>query len=394
MRILSLHNQYRIRAGEDGSRAAVCEELGKRGHVVDEVTWDSRDIGTAKRLSVGARAIWSRESYREVAARLSQRRYDIVHVENFFPLVSPSVHYAAYRFGVPVVQSLRNYRLLCPSAVLFRNGGVCEDCVGRFVPWSGIAHGCYHDSRANTTAVAAMLVAHRTIGTWKTKVAAFVALTRTSRDVFIRGGLPAEKLYVVPNFIPRDPGVGSDRREGYLFVGRLSTEKGILTLLRAWKAAARGSSLTIIGTGPLEKKVRGIAEKDRSIKFFGALKPEEVLNYMQRAKALVFPSEWYEGLPRTIIEAYACGTPVIACNLGSMAELVDGGQTGELYEPGSVQGLLEAWKRFEAADPLAFCTRARARFEAEFTARRGIASLEAVYCDVTSKVVGRRPKKL
>ena len=214
-----------------------------------------------------------------------------------------------------MVQTLHNFRLLCPNALLFRDGRVCEDCLGRSIPWPAVVHKCYRGSRSATAAVAAMLMVHRAMGTWWEAVDVYIALAEFCRRKFIEGGLPAEKIVVKPNFIATDPGVGGGRGGYGVFVGRLAPEKGLETLLKAWKILGGKVPLKVVGDGPMTATVEGSEAKDAGIEWLGHRSAQEVYSLIGEAMFLVFPSEWYENLPRVIIEAFAKGTPVIASRL-------------------------------------------------------------------------------
>jgi glycosyltransferase involved in cell wall biosynthesis len=270
---------------------------------------------------------------------LQQGKFDVLHVQNFFPLWSPSVFYAAARCGVPVVLTLRNYRLLCVNAYLFRDNHVCEDCLGRAIPWSGIRHACYRESRAGSAVLASMIGLHKLMGTWKSKVHTYVALTDFARDKYIAGGLPAEKIVVKPNFVHPAPLPGPGGGGYALFAGRLNPEKGINTVLEAWKSAGKVLPLKLVGDGPCAEQVKAAVVASPAVEWLGRRSPEEVMELMRRAEFLVFPSEWYEGMPRTIIEAFAVGTPVIAANIGAAASMVSDGETGFHFPPADVAAL-------------------------------------------------------
>jgi hypothetical protein len=175
MRILSVHNHYQIRGGEDESCQSEERLLRDMGHQVDLYKEDNERVATIGKMRLAFRTVWSVETYQALSSQLTERTYDVVHVQNFFPLISPSVYYAAKTKGIPVVQTLRNYRLLCPNAQFFREGRVCEDCLGQFVPLPGVIHACYRESRAATAAVAAMLTVHRAMGTWHNLVDIYIA---------------------------------------------------------------------------------------------------------------------------------------------------------------------------------------------------------------------------
>ena len=381
MRILVVHNRYLIRGGEDESAAAEQEFLRQNGHEVDLYEEHNERVGELGKLRSALRTVWSTESYREMGARLRQGGYDLVHVHNFFPLISPSIYYAARAEGVPVVQSLRNYRLVCPNGVLFRDGRPCEDCLGRAVPWPGIVHACYRDSRAGTAAVAAMIGVHKHLKTWERMVSLYVAVTAFARDKLIEGGLPAAKIVVKPNFVEHAlaPGTGAG---GYaLFVGRLSSEKGLATVLAAWQRLGRALPLKIVGDGPLADHVEASAAGEPAVEYLGRRPLPEVYELMRDARFLVFPSEWYEPFGRVAIEAFACGTPVIASAMGGMAELIDDGHTGYLFRPGDGDDLAGVVERvLDHPDELDRMRRnVRAEFEAKYTPERNYQQLMTIY---------------
>lgn len=381
MRILSIHNAYQIRGGEDESRA--CEEqlLRDHGHQVD-VYEDTNDrIATLSSAQLAAKTIWSNEAYQAVKDHLTQHQVDVVHVQNFFPLISPAVHHAAKAAGVPVVQTLRNYRLLCPNGLFFRQGSVCEDCLGKAIPYPGVLHGCYRESRPASAGVAAMMVAHRALKTWTHTVDYFIALTEFARQKFIEGGLPAHKIIVKPNFVAPDPGVGQGDGGFMLYVGRLSVEKGLDTLIEAWRRLEHPVPLKIVGDGPLAGLVTEAAQQLDTVEWLGRRPMTEVHQLMGQATAVVFPSKWYETFGRVAVEAFAKGTPVVAANIGAIAELVKSGYTGQLFCPGDPDDLATQVK-WVVEHPAAVQTmrhQARAEFEAKYTAAANYRRLIDIY---------------
>src|SRR5262245_60882422 len=234
MRILVVHNHYQQAGGEDEVFRAEAALLGERGHAVFTLTAENGPVHGLHALTAARDAVWSTGFRRALSEMLRQTRPDVAHFHNTFFRMSPSAYYACRDAGVAVVQPLHNYRLLCPSATFYRHRRVCEDCVGRVIALPGIRHGCYRGSRGQTAVVAGMLTTHRWLGTWRQCVDSYVAMTEFARAKFIAGGLPADKIAVKPNFCAVDPGMG-DGAGGYaLFVGRLSVEKGIATLMDAW----------------------------------------------------------------------------------------------------------------------------------------------------------------
>lgn len=381
MRILSIHNSYQIRGGEDESREAEQRLLREMGHLVEVYEENNDRVAALGQANMALRTVWSTEAYKTVKQRLTESTYDGVHVQNFFPLISPSVYYAAKAKGVPVVQTLRNYRLLCPNALFFREGNVCEDCLGKFVPLPAVLHGCYRDSRAATAATATMLTLHRILRTWMTMVDVYIALTQFAREKFIQAGFPAEKIVVKPNFVHPDPGLGTGGGGYALYVGRLSVEKGIDTLLAAWERLEGRVPLKIVGDGPLASQVVEAAARLPQVEWLGRRPMAEVYDLMGEAMVLVFPSKWYETFGRVAVEAFAKGTPAIAANIGAIAEVIEHGRTGLHFHPGDPEDLAAKveWV-LGHPDALAQMRReARAEFEARYTAEENYRRLMEIY---------------
>jgi glycosyltransferase involved in cell wall biosynthesis len=301
---------------------------------------DNHDLERQRLVGVALRSIWNRKTYSNICKEIRNNSIDLVKVDNFFPQISPAVFYAARNEGVSTVQTLRNFRLLCPGATLFRAGDVCEDCLGKVVAWPGILHGCYRKSQIVTIGPVLMASVHRAVGTWNNRVTAYIALSPFSREKFIAGGLPKEKVFVKPNFVT-DTGVGAGNGHYALFVGRLSVEKGIALLLSAWKQVGARLPLKIVGTGPLEHDVREAAAVNANIEYVGQKSLEETYELMGRAFVLIFPSLWYETFGRSVAEAFAKGTPVIASNLGTMRTMILHQQTGLHFEPGNADSLCQ-----------------------------------------------------
>lgn len=378
MRVLMLHDHYLVRGGEDESTDAEVAALRAHGVEVDLLEEDNRRIAEIGKLRTAARTLWSQESYRDVRTRLAQRRYDVVHVQNFFPLLSPAVHYAARAEGVASIQALRNYRLFCLNGFFFRNGAVCEECLGAKVPWPGIRHRCYRHSLAGSTTVAAMQALHHQLSTWEYCVDLFVAPTEFARQKAISGGLAAKRIVVKPNFVSPDPGIGGGTGGYLLFIGRLSPEKGLEVLLKALRLVrdSRAVRLKIVGEGPMADDLSG------SVEWLGRMPLSAVYELVGEAHAVVVPSTWYETFGRVIVEAYAKGTPVIASNLGALAELVEDGATGLLFRPGDAADL--ASKLIDIlscgeAKIAAMRRAARVRYEAKYTAARNVETLIGFY---------------
>jgi glycosyltransferase involved in cell wall biosynthesis len=381
LRILLLHNSYHFRGGEDVAVEQESALLREHGHDVRLVLEHNDSIsGVAGAVSAACSAVYSARSRGRVAEELRAFCPEIVHVHNFFPLLSPSVYLACREADVPVLQTLHNYRLICPGALLFRDGRPCEDCVGRSVPWPGVLHGCYRDSRTGTAAVAAMVGIHNALNTWSHAVDAYIALSEFARRKLIAGGLPAEKLHVKPNFVASDPGACPGDGGYALFVGRLTEGKGIEVLLEAWKLLETQMPLVIVGEGPMASKVASSAQTIGA-DYRGPLSRHEVAECMRRAWLLVFPSVWYEAFPLVIAEALACGLPVLTSDAGSAAELIDNGRTGLHFRSGDAKDLAAKveflWRDQRQLGRMR--KEARAEYEAHYNSERNYARLMQIY---------------
>jgi len=383
--ILMVHNRYQQRGGEDAVFEAESNLLERHGHTVHRMLFDNASIperrtpATSVRLAMST--VWSRDSVAKIEAAIERFQPGVVHFHNTLPLVSPAGYYAARRQHVRTVQTLHNYRIMCPNALLFRDGGPCEDCIGRTVAWPGIRHKCYRDSTGQSAVVAATTAAHRIFGTWNRAVDQYVALTEFSRQKFIEGGLPESKITVKPNFLDSAPEPKGERGDAFLFVGRLAESKGIHSMLEAWTSQRLPFDLRIAGGGPLEATVEAAANAVPAITALGMLTPDQVIEEMQTARALVYPSTWYENFPMTLVEAFACGLPVIAARLGAMAEIIEDGRTGLLYTPGDAHDLAckVQWATANPTELKQMGKAARAEYDARYTGERNYAHLMRVY---------------
>lgn len=381
MKIFVIHNYYQQLGGEDRVFASETSLLEAKGHQVVRYTIHNDAVADLNPIQLAGATVWNQEIYRELRQLLRQEKPQLVHFHNSFPLISPSAYHAARAEGLPVVQTLHNYRLLCPSAVFFRQGQVCEDCLGNFVPWSGVVHACYRENRAATGMVSAMLTLHRVLKTWTETVDLYIALSEFSRQKFIQGGLPADKILVKPNFVyPNlEPSTGSG--EYALFVGRLSPEKGVDTLLAAWEKLQGKYPLKIVGDGPLKEQVIQATTRIPEIEWLGWKSNEEVYELMGAATMLIFPSEWYETFGRVVVEAFAKGTPVLAADIGGIAELVASGRTGLRFRPGDPEDLARQveWCLNHPTKLAQMRCNARTEFETKYTAEQNYQMLISIY---------------
>jgi glycosyltransferase involved in cell wall biosynthesis len=387
VRVLLLHNRYQLVGGEDAVVQAEKALLEQKGHQVSLLEISNDDItGVWEKANAAVSAIYSLASKRRVSAQITHFRPDLVHIHNFFPLLSPSVYDACRDAGMPVVQTLHNYRLGCPNAMLLRNGKPCEDCLGKWMPWSGIVHGCYRGSRTQSAVVAAMLAVHWWRGTWQERVDAYIVLTAFQKEKMVQAGLPKEKIYVKPNYVFSPEPSGDNRVLGdyALFVGRLSQEKSVETLIEAYRHNDLRIPLKIIGEGPLREALQTgiqVAGLEDVIEFLGQQDKSAVLTLMHNARFLVFPSIWYETFGLTMVEAFACSLPVIASRLGSMAEIVEDGVTGLHFEPGNSADLADKlqWASEHPEEMIRMGKNARRVYESFYTPEDNYQQLMAIY---------------
>ena len=362
--------------------------LGEGGHEVREFSLPPTDQLGLSPVRAGAKAVWNVEACREVERQIRGFRPDVVHVHTPFPLLSPAVFRTAKRLGVPTVTTLHSYRYSCIAATCFRDGAVCEDCVGKRVKLPGLRHRCYHDSVGASAALTVSLAVHRGVGTFHQSVDRFLALTGFSRQLLIRDGIPAEKVVVKPNSVP-DPGVAAGERSGVpyvTFAGRLLDIKGVQTMLDAWERADHGDlQLRIAGDGPMRQLVQERCQRDPSISCLGWLDENAVFELMAGAQAVLVPSLWYEGLPLVMLRSLAVGTPVIASDLDNIsAELLedDAGEAFAVGDPAALAatltGLAHDPKRWERRR-----VHARRSYDQRYSPTADLHRLQAVYAEVT-----------
>jgi glycosyltransferase involved in cell wall biosynthesis len=396
VRVLVAHNFYTQPGGEDVVFAQETELLRRFGHYVVEYSRSNDEIAALGKLKTISGVVWSAQAAKDIAQLIDRERPEVAHFHNTMPLISPAVYYACRKRGVPVVQTLHNYRLICPGADLFRAGRVCEQCLGHAWPWPSIIHGCYHGSRIESTAVALMLTIHRSLKTWRQAVAVYIALTEFERRKLIEGGLPPEKIVVKPNFVDPDPGPAPSAGRYAIFLGRFRRET-IIPMLEAWQRLT-GLPLKLVGGGPelpwvlAEIHRRGL---DNHIEVLNHVPRSQVFTLIRGAQFLLFPSPWYETFGMTMIEAFACGVPVIAAGVGTRSEIVEEGKTGLHYVPGNAQDLAEKvqWAVAHPTDMQNMGAIARDIYLTRYTAERNYSLLMAVY-DMAAGRTGRLAQSL
>jgi glycosyltransferase involved in cell wall biosynthesis len=386
LRVLVVHNRYQQAGGEDAVVRDEMRMLRERGVQVELYERHNEQVAELSRTRLAAGAVWSRRTTGDIDTLLRVWRPDVIHAHNTFPLISPALYSAAAKHHVPVVQTLHNFRLFCAQAMFLREGNICEDCMGT-LPWRGVLHKCYRGSAAQSAVLVGMLGVHRVLGTYQKRVARYIALNRFCRDKFVQAGLPAARMAIKPNFVDLPAPPGEAPRGGALFVGRLSPEKGVVTLAQAARLSPE-VAIEVIGDGPQEDLLQGLA----GVRMLGRQIPDEIYARMRSAACLVLPSVWYENFPRVLVEAFACGLPVIASRLGAMADLIEEGVTGLLFEPGDAAQLAErlAWARANPGRMRRMGANARAEYELKYTPEVNFAQLGAIYQEVLKESRGRR----
>jgi len=386
VRVLLAHNTYQLPGGED----VVCQRerdlLAAHGVEVVEYRRSNHELDQysgVNRLKLVTRVIWNSDSKRDFTEVLRRTQPDLVHVHNTFMVISPSIYSACREQNVPVVQTLHNYRLLCPTATFFRDGKPCHDCESHL--GHSILHGCYRGSRVSTASVAAMLTWHRMAGTYSHLVDRYIALTEFSRSNFLRAGFDPAKIMVKPNFVDPDPGERLGDGAYALYIGRISPEKGLRTVLSAWRQLPEPLPLKLAGSGPLVDELKAAAASiGPQVEYLGQLPGPQVMQAMKGARVIIFPSELYENFPLTLCEAFACGVPVIASNLGAMQEIVKDGYTGLLFRPGDAADLAQkvsyAWSHPEEMRQLG--RNGRREYETKYTAEQNFRRLMEIYRSV------------
>lgn len=385
MKIILVHNHYRQPGGEDVVFDQERQLLERAGHQVITYCRSNSQVESysgTKGLTLLPRAIWAQETWKDFGDLLRRERPDLVHVHNTWVMISPSIYAACRKAGVPVVQTLHNYRLFCPAGTFFRDGRVCNECVEWGLSRS-VMHGCYRQSRPTTAAVALMLAVHRAKGTWTRDIDCYITLCQFSRNVNVKAGLPPEKVFVKANFVHPDPGMCDEKDNYVLFIGRLSPEKRVNTILRAWSFLGNRIPLIVIGGGPERARLEKEAEHFglTSVRFEGHLPRAQALAVLRRARFLIFSSEWYENFPVTIAESFACGVPVLCSRLGAMQEIVDDGRTGVHFAAGDAQDLAEkvkwAWNNPDRLRKMG--EEARREYESKYTAETNYPVLMQIY---------------
>ena len=395
MKILLGHNFYRSSApsGEDGvyrNERKLLEDNGVEIISYEKFNDDLDDSSLTKRMKIALDSAWSNQAYQELSALIQKSKPDVVHFHSLFPQISPSAYAACFDSGVPVVHTLHNYRPICPGAMLIRDGKPCEDCVGtNLLP--SLVHKCYRDSLLATGANAWQIARNRWAGTYR-KVSKYIALTEFAASRYVKAGFDKESLVVKPNFLPtRSSVINHDESNYAVYVGRLSEEKGVRTLLKAWTKIS-DLPLKVLGDGLLRSEMEAYAnENTLNVEFLGFMPNEQALEVIANAKLQVIPSEWYEGFPMVVLEAYALGVPLVVSKIGSLEEVVLEGETGLKFTPGDALDLANKVNSLVGNESLLLKMKRNAQelFNKNYTADANFKMLNTIYQQVIEENKGK-----
>lgn len=379
MKILLIHTFYGQSGGEDQVFKNECDLLSYAAEA-KQLCFDNggKKIEVLLKFILGPFNIFSLSKFR---AAIKEDKPDVIHIHNWHFAASPILIRAAKKLKIPVVVTLHNYRLLCPSATLFHNGKLFTESLKEGFPWKAVSNKVYRNSRFQTLWLAFITYSHKKLKTWQS-VDRYITLNEFSKDLFLKSDLKLkdDQVDVKANFVTDSGCSISHRGKYYLYVGRLSPEKGIPTLLAAF--ANTGYELKIVGDGPLRSDVEKIAGEHTNISYLGACPNDVIRDLMKGSRALIFPSIWFEGMPMTILEAFSTGTFVIGSNLGAMKSLITHDHNGFLFEPASIMSLrsnIEAWEKL---DPLSQAIKriyARQTYEKHYTPENNLDKLLNIY---------------
>ena len=388
-RILIVHNRYQVRGGEDSVVENEVNMLKEHGNHVFEYFRDNSEVenmGLFHKCLVPINSVFNIRTYNEIKRSISENEIDLVHVHNTHFLISPSLFFAARACRVPVVMTVHNFRLTCVSAMLYRDGKVCEDCVGHGV-WNGITHKCYRDSRLHSFILATSIIANRMIGTYRNVY--FICLSQFNKDKLLNiRGIKENKVFIKPNFakplVQREESYAIEK-DIYMFFGRIDKTKGIELIISAFSRLPE-KKIVIAGVGPLfERCKREILDNGiTNVQMIGWCDKSTLGQYLSRTKAVVCASQWYEGHPMTVVEAFASGVPVITGNIGNIGAAVTDGYNGVKYKFDSSEALCEAIERFENMDYTCLSQNAYSTYKELYTEECNYNMLMDIYEKMTN----------
>lgn len=385
--ILIVHNYYQIPGGEDTVVANEKKMLEDHGHKVILYTRNNselKEMSKLQKLKLPFTTIFNPRTYKDIKRIIRKENIDVVHVHNTLNLVSPAVYYAALSCKVPVVQTVHNFRLLCPGATFYRDGHICEDCVHHGLKCA-IKHNCYRGSKAQTLVCVVNTWIHRMTGVYG-KIN-YICLTEFNKQKLLElKQIKEDKVFVKPNFVESNETFipEEQRKDQFVFAGRLDKLKGIDILLKAWKQmGAKAPKLIVCGTGPMEKWCKEFAKSNKlNVEFKGCVPNAEVLKIVASSKALVLPTQWYEGFPMSIVEAFSVGPPVICSDLGNAGSIVEEKITGFKFQYNESDSLKCVIKEFESYDIKLLQQSAYGKYRRYFDQNRNYEMFQTIYREI------------
>jgi glycosyltransferase involved in cell wall biosynthesis len=386
MKILQVHNQYTKKGGEDGVVEAEKKLLIQKGNQVEQLFFSNEGLADLNRIKLLYQTIYNPTSTKILKHTIQEFQPDVIHIHNIFYVASPAILYEAQKNKVPVVLTIHNFRLICSGSLLLRNGQVCELCTQKVFPFSGIKHKCFQNSALKTAQLTFTTGIHKILGTWQNKVDAYITLTDFVKKKLIQSSLqlPESKVFVKPNFTEDKGWASAESRDNFfLYVGRLSHEKGIRTLLEASKQI--DFHLEIIGDGEMRQMVQAFAQQNPNIIYHGFQGQDFILQKMKSCKALLFPSICYEGMPLTLLEAFSTGTPVIISDIDNLNEMVQHQFNGLHFKTGSSEDLAEKIHYFQQNTTAHYYENARKTYEEKYNPEKNYLRLLEIYNRVLNK---------
>ena len=383
--ILIVHNYYQIPGGEDTVVANEKTMLEKHGHKVILYSRNNAELKQMSKIRIlflPFTTVFNLRTYKEIKKQIRRENIDVVHVHNTLNLISPAVYYAARSMKVPVVQTVHNFRLLCPGATFYRDGHICEDCVKNGLKCA-VKYSCYRGSKAQTLVCAISTWLHRTTGIYG-KIN-YICLTEFNKDKLLQlKHIKPERVFVKPNFVENNSFIPEEERlNQFVFVGRLDKLKGVDILFEAWKRMGEGAiKLIVCGMGPMEGWCKSfIKENVVNIEMRGFVPNDEALKIIANSKALVLPTQWYEGFPMSIVEAFSVGTPVICSDLGNAGSVVEEGITGYKFQFDSIEDMITCVMKCNS-----ICESTASKYYEKYTEKRNYAMLIDVYESLKNEI--------
>ncbi|MGB0716030.1 MAG: glycosyltransferase family 4 protein [Phycisphaerae bacterium] len=401
MRIGIVHNYYRIPGGEDKVVETEARWLLQNGHDVfmfevhNDVEIGGGLLGKAR---TGINATWNRDMARRIVEFCERHDLDILHTHNTFPILSPAIYKAANLAGVPVIQTLHNYRMLCANGCLIRRGEACTTCISDG-PWNAVKNGCYRDSHLQSAAWAAMTTTHRALDTWNAHIERFLTPSDFARDLLSNAGVLERPVFTKPNCVA-DPGRHQETGRGGIYVGRLSEEKGVDMLIQSWRNLKPSQwsgqpTLTIVGAGPEEARLKMLAKDMPHVEFTGKLEKADLHQRVKSAAFVVAPSRCFETFGLTVVEGYALQRPAVVPSRTALAELVGDDRYGHVYEQLNVDALTSACQTL-LNDPIRcfeMGQNARRYYEAQFTEEKVMPQLLRHYRECMASYHGKQHRR-